>query len=1115
MADQPLSNTPFEDTALLEAQVPSPEQGAGTFEPEAVLSRLVALAVELSEAEAGVVVLRDDETGELYGRAVSGLTEIEARAFRQTAAADAVAGQVLATGRPVLMGEEDRAGEPIELRPNYRARARLYVPLTHEDRLYGVLAVYQGRNSQAFTQNHLARLTPLAGFAAVAVENARRFQHTHQLLGDAFALFDIAELFTETLELDELLYLIAGQTLGRLEPVDRVVIHLYNANTKRLERKVRMPPVENEPQEGRGFAVGHGIAGRVVLENRPINVPDVDQEPGFEARDLKGGSLLVAPISKRRVPIGTISVASPVVNAFQHRDERFLTSLADLAALAIENARLFEAERARARQLKVVAELAEKLTQILHLDELLQQTVSLIHETFDFDDVALKLYDPEVDGLVFKVSAGRHAAHFDRKQVQKFGEGLVGWAAQTGQTALANDVGQNPHYVSHGLRGTKSELDVPLKYHDEVIGVLNVQSQSLNAFGRHDVIALEALADQIAVAIENARLYALQGQLIKESQDRLEVVERRNNELNSLRHILAALQSTLSLPEVLSRIVNGVVAGLNYRAVVISTVDEANQLLQVQEVAVESDPALRGLLEPRQRQAKETQQALIGNSVSLVDHKTNLGIRVCLDGRARVTHSLYDISRPIVGREMCRLLQDMFLLTSFIVLPIRTEERLFGVLYAGTQREEISAADLGALQGFADQAALAIRNARQFEDMHGRLRRRVREMQGLQTIDRLISSTPDLEAMLQNILDVARKLVGVAGCGSIALTDRDSGKLIPRVSYPEGSVAVEGYVPGLAAWAAQARETARVPDMSLTPWAKTYGDLNVRSELAAPILVGEELVGVINIGSSKPDAFNEEDESLLDILATQAAAAIQTGRYYQELAESRLRQSEAERLAAMSDIAGNMVHRINNSTGAIRVLVQQIRRSLDNETMTPEILAKKLDSIEDSAARTLALARSIRNPFNYQPTELIEVEACLGHALERLRPLPATIDLKFELEAGLPLVMVTQQLREVFRNLIKNAVEAMDAAGTITITGRLAGRFVEVTVTDSGPGIPTDLTTASIFNLGTSSKKDGLGYGLWWCHVYLNRIGGSIELDQRFQAGCRFVVKLPPEVIQS
>jgi hypothetical protein len=94
--------------------------------------------------------------------------------------------------------------------------------------------------------------------------------------------------------------------------------------------------------------------------------------------------------------------------------------------------------------------------------------------------------------------------------------------------------------------------------------------------------------------------------------------------------------------------------------------------------------------------------------------------------------------------------------------------------------------------------------------------------------------------MLKNILDVARKLVGAADCGSIALTDSDTGALIPRVGYPEGSGAAQGYVPGLAAWAARARETARVPDMSLTPWAKIYGDLNVRSELAAPILVGEQ-----------------------------------------------------------------------------------------------------------------------------------------------------------------------------------------------------------------------------------------------------------------------------------
>jgi len=1089
------------------------EKIASTLELEEVLKRIVEAAVQFSGADEGSLLLLDEETNELYMRASKGFGEEYASTFRQQVDDNNIAGRVIKTGRPVLIGPDSGLGDQIKVKTGYLAISILNLPIKRDGETFGVLAVYNSRTPEPFTSDHLILLRPLANYAAIAIDNARRYEETQQLLGDAYTLFDIAGLFTETRDLDGLLKLIASQSLKRLESADRVAIHLLNKNTGRLERKLRNPPLDNEPQEQRGFAIGQGIAGRVLQKDRPINIPDISQEPAFEKRGITTGSLFVAPISRHNTCIGTISTASPNVNAFRNRDERFLTSLANLAAFAIENARLFEAEKARGTQLKVVAQLAEKLTSILDLDELLQQTVTLIHETFGFEDVAIKLFDAEAGGLVFKVAAGLHSNDFDPIYVQKLGEGMIGRAAQSGQIALSNDVENHAHYISLGLTGTKSELDIPLIYRDRVVGVLNVQSESLNAFGEHDVLAIEALADQVAVAIVNARLYARQIQLNEESQERLETVERRNQELNSLRDILGALQSTLSLPEVLARIASGVVKGLNYRAVGLATVDEAKQLLTVQEFAVESDPALLGLQEHERILQSQNHQKLIGQSVSLIDHKDNIGIRVCLDGKARIIHSLYNIARPIADEDKCQLLQKMFLLNTFAVLPIRSESYLFGVLYAGTQREEISQGDLKALQGFANQAALAIQNARQYEHMHERLRRRVRELQGLQNIDQLIISTSDPEMMLRNILDMGLKLVD-AEFGNIMLLDKESQSLIPKVSYPEDLIASDIYELGLAAWVAREKQTERISDVSSTPWADVYQDVGIQSELAVPILAGEELMGVIYMGSPKPDMFTEEDESLLDILATQTAVAIQMMYYYHELEETRLRSLEAERIAAMSDLATNMVHRINNSDGAIRVLVQQIQHKLAQDSLSHEFLARKLEDIATSAEQTLEMARNIRNPFQDQPTEPIDVNSCIMTVLENFfRPLPATIKLTHNLDDTLSLVKGTQQLGEVFRNLIKNAIEAMANEGKLQISSKQVGQSVEVIVADSGPGIPDHLTETDIFNLGVSSKPSGLGYGLWWCKIYLNRIGGSIQVDLNVSIGCKFIVKLAAEPV--
>ncbi len=924
---------------IVESRIQILEKIAGTLDVEEVLKRIVEAAVELSGADEGTLLLIDNDTGELYMRAAKGFGEHYASTFRQQVSDDSIAGQVIITGRPVLISPETSKEALIKVDTGYLAHSVLNLPIKQESQVHGVLAVYNSATRIPFTHEHLLLLTPLASYAAIAIENAQRYEVASALLGDTYTLFDIAGLFTQTHDLDELLNVIVDVTLKRIEPADRVVIHMLNEETNRLEYQVRLPALEQSQTKVSGFAVGEGVAGRVLQDNRPICINDVENHPEFISRGVTFGSLMVAPISWRSHCIGTISVASLHKNAFRHRNERFLTSLANLAA----------------------------------------------------------------------------------------------------------------------------------------------------------------------IAIENANLYSQQRQLYKESQERLEIVQHRNKELSSLRDILGAMQSTLSLPEVLARVTEGVVQGLNYRLVMLATIDEANQQLTIKELAIEPEFDPANLLE---RAEEIAGRPLVESSISLKTKAANIGIEVSFERQAKVTRNLHDVFNPLIEEKRCMAIQDLFQLQAMAVLPIRSDNRLSGVLYAGTPRTKIDEEHLEALQAFANQAALAIRNARQFEYMHERLRRRMGELQGLQNIDRLISSTPDLEKMLQSILEVSLKLVN-AECGNIALMDEETHSLIPQVSSPKNSIALEKYRLGLSGWVARVRKTARIRNIPQTQWLNTYKAIDIRSELAAPILVGEELVGVINMGSTKIDIFTQEDESLLDILASQTAVAIQTARYYQELEKTRQRSFEAERIAAMGDIASNMVHNINNSIGAIRVLVQQIRFKLTRESLKPEFLDKKLDGIEKSAEKTLELARSIRDPFQSLATEPTDVNACIQAALRDFYPYPSTLDVQLDLARNLPPVMATRQLEEVFKNLFSNAIQSMKGVGRLHIISRRTGKLVTVGVTDTGPGLSTNMTETSVFKLGASSKSDGLGYGLWWCKIYLNRVDGTIHLDQNYKSGCRFIVRLP------
>ena len=300
----------------VEARIHILEKIASTLDVEEVLRRIVEAAIDLTKADEGTLLLLDDETGELTMRAAQGFGEDDARSFRQPVTNDTVAGRVILTGRPVLLDPKMMTEEPVKVKTGYFATSVLNLPIKHGDETIGVLGVYNSSTQRPFTYEHLMLLTPLTSYAAIAIENARRHQKTEELLVDAYSLFDIAGLFTETRDLIELLHLVASLTLGRLDAADRVVIHLLDGRTGRLEYMVRIPPPRDPASVPSGFAVGEGVAGQVVRENRPVNISDIKNEPAFVARDVNFSSLLVAPISWRSACIGTISVVSPQKSAF-------------------------------------------------------------------------------------------------------------------------------------------------------------------------------------------------------------------------------------------------------------------------------------------------------------------------------------------------------------------------------------------------------------------------------------------------------------------------------------------------------------------------------------------------------------------------------------------------------------------------------------------------------------------------------------------------------------------------------------------------------------------------------------------------------------------------------
>ncbi len=240
-------------------------------------------------------------------------------------------------------------------------------------------------------------------------------------------------------------------------------------------------------------------------------IPNVHAAPPKlqEVVDPGEQSALLVPLMAGREVIGGMVVQDSRPNHFTDAHLRLLTSLAAQIAVGIENGRLYEREWKRAVQLSAISEVSRQVAAIVTLEELFSRVVHLIQASFGYDFV--QILTLQEDALLFRSSTGElHATRRADSYTIPLGQGITGWVAANGEPLMANDVSQEPRYIldpEHQLHATRSELAVPLKIEDRVLGVLDVQSNRTGAFDKDDLFVLKTLADQIAIAIQEARLY--------------------------------------------------------------------------------------------------------------------------------------------------------------------------------------------------------------------------------------------------------------------------------------------------------------------------------------------------------------------------------------------------------------------------------------------------------------------------------------------------------------------------------------------------------------------------------------------------------------------------------
>jgi sigma-B regulation protein RsbU (phosphoserine phosphatase) len=268
--------------------------------------------------------------------------------------------------------------------------------------------------------------------------------------------------------------------------------------------------------------LGQGITGDAAEQRRTVVVADVRRDPRYLMAVEAVRSEIAVPLVARGKLVGVIDLQSTSARAFGDRQRNLLELIASRFSLAIDAAQLYEKTLQQNDTLRTLTEIAREFSSILNLEELLSQISSEMRDLMRYDALSIYLLEGGELKHYFGVRFDQHV----QWQTMPLGKGLVGNAAANREAILCPDTSRDPRYVA-AVEGIRSEVAVPLILKDQVIGVLDLESERLAAFTEDHLQALTLLAPQIASAIENARLY----QQVARNEERL------TRDLTAARHL--------------------------------------------------------------------------------------------------------------------------------------------------------------------------------------------------------------------------------------------------------------------------------------------------------------------------------------------------------------------------------------------------------------------------------------------------------------------------------------------------------------------------------------------------------------------------------------------------
>jgi len=700
----------------------------------------------------------------------------------------------------------------------------------------------------------------------------------------------IARAASATLNLDDLMETVCQQITAVFQ-ADAFFVALYDEGTDELDFRLQMDEGVRESPQRR--PLGAGLSSLVVSKRRPLLIRDYKREqdhlpsPEMWGTNKMPASWLGVPMQIGDQVTGVLCVQAYTPHAYGEEEQLLLSTIAEQVAVAIQNAQLYQAEQKRAAQLAVVNQVTRQATSILEVNQLLREVVNAVHQGFGYYNVALFLLDKTGQTLEMEAIAGGFKEKVRADYSQPVGTGMIGYTAETGRSLWAGDVSKERRYIESFLEGVPvgSELCVPLKIAGQVICVLDIQDAHLNAFDQTDLTAMETLAGQVAVAIENARLYEKAQQELterKQAEQALrgaeEEARRRAAHLEALNAIIAATAAATDLHDLLEIALNHTLEALG---------------LEKGNIWVANQHAIHGL--PPEF-GPVTVNALYDAGLDTSD-----------------TISVEDWQHDTLKDPLLAVVPAMarFGVRASIYAPILVEKRRIGGLgVSSPSPRSWSAEETALIEAVGQQLGATAERLRLFQ-----AEREQRELaEALEHAAAAVSSTLRLNQVLDRILEQVERVVS-GDVFDIMLVENDTARVVrcrgyeqlgmeERTSRPPLRIAQYPHLEKMIQTGASIaiQDTLTDPD-----WTTSRGQEWRRSYVTAPIRTGDATVGFLSVSSFQPGQFGPADVRRLQTFANHAATAIQNARLFEEtqqrVAELETLQRTSLHLTASLDLS--------------------------------------------------------------------------------------------------------------------------------------------------------------------------------------------------------------------